>query len=201
MCDSFNSNIFSSTAPEGTAALSFMLVKVSNKYGDPICQILEAPGEHYFDPDVENTFPPYIMQIVQNDNPKTWIFIAELDWKDNATRQKYAEKVKQLRNIINPSDSVILMCNKADKKPAYYYRGTPEKSHFYRDIKQQYPAIFVGHETMGLRKLFFPYDMRFVVFSSGHFTSGIPQTYSPSNERFPKELWRNIIRTIKGNWF
>jgi hypothetical protein len=204
MCDNFNNNIFSNQAPGGTAALSFMLVKVSNKFGDPICQILEAPGEHYFDPRKDNTFPPYILQIVENSNPKTWVFITELDWMDNATRMKYAEKVKEMRNLINPSDKVILMAHKADKKMVYFFKGHPDKHHFYRDIKQQYPAIFAGHiNSSPILRLFTPYAFRFVVFSAGKFSTAADgtETYIPSNDKYPAELWKNILKTVKGGWF
>jgi hypothetical protein len=204
MCDNFNNNIFSNQAAERNKALSFMLVKVSNKYGDPICQILEAPGEHYFDPERNMTFPPYILQIVQNDNPKTWLFIVELDWKDNSTRLKYAEKVKEMRNIINPRDKVIVMSHKSDLKSTYYYKGNPDKAHFFRDVKQQYPAIFAGHENRNpITRLFSPYDFQFVVFSAGQFSkaSDKTETYTQSNDKYPAELWRNIYKTVKGGWF
>jgi hypothetical protein len=204
MCDDFNDSIFSNTAAESTKALSFMLIKVSNKYGDPICQILEAPGEHYFNDKKEMTFPPYILQIAENDNPKTWLFIVELDWKDNVTRQKYANKVKEMRSIIKPNDKVILMCHKSDKKQAYYFKGNPDKQNFYRDVKLQYPAIFAGHENRNpITKMFSPYDLSFVIFSSGKFSlaNDGTHTYTASNDKYPEELWQNILKTVKGSWF
>jgi hypothetical protein len=199
MCDNFENIIFSNTAAAGTHVLSFMLVKVS-KNGAPICQILEAPGEHYFDDKNMMTFPPYIQEIVQNNNPKTWIFIVELDWKDNITRSKYAKKIRDMRNIINAGDKVILMCHKADLKPNYYHKNKLVKEYFYRDIKQQYPDIFTGYMTTNpIKKWFSPYDIAFVVFSAGKFSES--RTYVQSNDYFPKELWRNIDKSIKGAWF
>jgi len=204
MCDNFNNNIFSNQAAKRTRTLNFMLVKVSNKNGSPICQILEAPGEHYFDTDKEMTFPPYILNIVESSNPKTWLFIVELDWRDNATRLKYAEKVKEMRNIIKPSDKIILMCHKADRKRSYYHKGNPDKAHFFHDVKEQYPAIFKGHEnTNPVTRFFSSYDFDFVVFSAGQFSkvSDTEQTYTPSNDKYPEELWRVIYKTVKGGWF
>ena len=205
MCDSFDENIFSDAAPSGTQALSFMLVKISNKHGDPICQVLEAPGEHFFDDETDVQFPPYLNQIKGNNNPKTWIFIVELDWKNQSVRYKYANRIKEMRNEINPSDRIVLMCHKADMKKKYYYKNNPDIKHFYRDVKQQYPAIFEGHKKSNpFSRLFLAYDMDFIVFSAGDFNEtldGITKTYTPSNPKYPEVLWKKILKTVKGSWF
>jgi hypothetical protein len=78
LCNNFGSVINSDFVAQRTRHLDFMLIKVMNKYGEPICQILEAQGEHYFNPDNPNAeFPRYINGLKVLDNPKTWIFIVE----------------------------------------------------------------------------------------------------------------------------
>ena len=52
--------------------ISFMLVKVS-KNGRTICQILEAPGEYYFNPKAPRSqFPRYFNAIKSSKNRKIW---------------------------------------------------------------------------------------------------------------------------------
>jgi hypothetical protein len=97
------------------------------------------------------------------------------------------------------------MCHKVDlKKSSYYFKQSPDKRHFYRDIKQQYPAIFAGHVNRNpLTRYFSPYDFEFILFSAGEFSTALDgtKTYTPSNDEFPAELWRNILKTVKGGWF
>lgn len=54
LCDDFDEIIASNDAALSTDRISFMLVKVFFN-GHPICQILEAPGEHYYNPDTKET--------------------------------------------------------------------------------------------------------------------------------------------------
>ena len=61
ICDNFDTMINSANAAASTNRVSFMLVDVLNKNGRSLCQILEAPGEHYFNPEKpRNGFPSYV---------------------------------------------------------------------------------------------------------------------------------------------
>ena len=84
--DQFDDTVNSDYAAAQTGTVNFMLIMVRNKYGEPICQILEAPGEHYFRKDAPKAaFPTYISTILQRNNPKTWVFIVERYWKQSMT--------------------------------------------------------------------------------------------------------------------
>jgi hypothetical protein len=205
VCDSFDNNMYNNTiTSKGTGTIDFMLIKVSNKNADIICQILEAPGEHYFKKDEkeDTNFPTYIEQILSNDNHKTWLFIVELDWEDNATRQQYAKKISKMRNKLEDrrGDKVILMCHKADKKSNYH-----KTELFLRDVKSQYKEVFDGHEnTNPILKYIDPYNLKFVVFSAGKFNKALDSTeeiYIPSPDKYPAELWETIQKCVKGGWF
>ena len=69
MCEGYNELVHSSNAAEGTQMISFMLVEVLDKSGRRICQILEAPGEYYYNPKKpSDDFPAYVNTII-NSNP------------------------------------------------------------------------------------------------------------------------------------
>lgn len=206
MCDTFESNVYSEKAAESTHNLNFMLVNISDMNGNRICQILEAPGEHYFDEKEDAPFPTYIHTIANNSLPKTWIFLVEKGWKNASVRQKYANKITQMFNLMTAKDKVILLCHKADIHTAYFHAGKPDKAKFYQDIKEQYPAIFSKAGGQGVfSKLLSSSskDYNFVVFSAGAFSSRADggQTYTESNEHYPKALWEEIQKTVKGSWF
>ena len=203
-CDNFFQLVNSDKAADRTHILNFMLVKVMNKYGEPICQILEAPGEHYFDDAYPNKpFPAYINRICTIDNPKTWMFIVEKEWKDAQDRNHYANKIIRMQGQIEPRDRVIFTCHKSDLHPALFNAGSPNRPQFFKNISNQYPGIFSRYlNNNPITRLWRKYNFDFVVFSSGLFseTSGGGQTYTQSNDRYPAELWRSIMKTVRGGW-
>ena len=205
MCDKFDEVITNDNAAGGTSVIGFMLVIVRDCNGKPICQILEAPGEHYFDEkDVKKPFPRYINEIMSMPNRRTWVFIVERNWKDNSTRNAYAEKVISMQNRIPTSDKVIFTCHKADCSDNLYKNGRPLTKQFFSDIKNQYPGIFsryVNHNP--ITSLWNPYNFDFLAFSSGTFSDllGGGQSYVPSSEFYPAQLWAKIKKAVSGRWF
>ena len=205
MCNTFDSIVNSEFAASRTKVLSFMLVKVMNKYGEPFCQILEAPGEHYFDEKYpKKGFPSYINKISTIDNQKTWIFIVEKDWKDPSVRKDYSDKIISMQSqdaVVN--DKVIFTCHKADLHNALFNGGIPNKTQFFKDIKNQYPNIFSKYLNKNpITSLFRKYNFDFVVFSSGRFneTEDGERVYTQSNDKYAAELWNAIYKTVKGSW-
>ena len=188
---------------EGAQMIHFMLVRVMNKYGEPICQILEAPGQHYFDYTYPNhEFPMYINELCTADNPKIWMFIVERNWKDAKDRLNYANKIIKMQSLIKPSDRVIFTCHKSDLHPALIYAGKPKPDvpQFFKDIKDQYPGIFSKYENKNpISRLWRKYNFDFVVFSAGTFnpTADGGQRYNPSKERNPASLWKAITKNLK----
>ena len=115
MCAGLKTMAYSSYAPGGTDIISFMLVKVLDDIGNPICQILEAPGEHYFDGRSDTNFPTYINTICTTiPNRKVWVFFVEQGWGSNQEeRNLYAQKICNMQNLINPSDKIIFLFSKS----------------------------------------------------------------------------------------
>jgi hypothetical protein len=206
MCNNFTSIVNSTKAPGRNQVIDFMLVKVMDKWGRPICQLLEAPGEHYFDPAYPNrSFPAYINAISQSNNRRTWVFIVEKDWLNQSDRNNFASKITQLQQayVKTPGDKVIFTCHKADLHPQYMDGGRYNVPLFFNDIKNQYPNIFSKYVNNNpISKLWRKYSFDFVVFSAGLFSDDGEggQNYVPSNPSNPALLWKSILKTVKGGW-
>jgi hypothetical protein len=208
MCDTFDSNVNSDYAAKGTHELNFMLVKVMNKWGEPYCQLLEAPGEHYFDEDSpKGPFPTYINKICNSKHFKTWVFIIEKDWKTEEVRRNYADKIKSMQSKIKSRDRVIFMCHKADKHEELFNVGVPNETQFFKEIKQQYPGIFDKYMNKNpMTKYVSPYNFDFVVFSAGTFiklreqTTDRKERYEQGDDKFPAKFWKAIKKTVKGGF-
>jgi predicted MPP superfamily phosphohydrolase len=201
MCDSFDSVVYSNYAASSNQVLDFILVNVTGRYGEKICQILDAPGEHYFDeksPDKE--FPVYINKICTVNNPKIWMFFVENNWKNRSDRESYVIKNNQMRSVIEPSDSVIFICPKADKQQRLLESGHPNIPQFFMNIENQYPGLFNNYKKKNpIARLLRKYNFDFVVFSAGLFNETVDgkQSYVQSNDKYPAALWRSIMKTVK----
>ncbi|MDR0894444.1 MAG: hypothetical protein LBN06_03980 [Prevotellaceae bacterium] len=205
-CDTFINSVNSDSAPGRTNKLNFMLIKVMNKHGEPICQILEAPGEHYFKADdPEQDFPPYIKRICNINNPKTWVFIVEKDWETPATRANYTNRILAMEGLIESEDKIIFTCHKADKHKSLFSGGVPNTTQFFREIENQYAGIFRKYQNQNpITSLFYKYKFDFLVFSAGSFNKKTEQdgeTYTPGKDKYPEKLWSTILKNVKGSWF
>lgn len=202
MCKNFNNIVNDDNAAGGTSTIGFMLITVRNENSDPICQILEAPGEHYFDENDQNApFPRYINDILTKTNRRIWLFIVERNWKSEGVRRAYADKIKSMLNIMPKKDKVIFICNKADLSRNLLLNNRPNTKQFKKDIKNQYPGIFTAYKS---KRPFFSIDnYQFVAFSSGIFNDTLTggQTYTPSEDFYPATLWAKIKKAIWGGWF
>lgn len=217
MCNLFLDMVNSDYAADRTHLCNFMLIKVRNHYGEPICQILEAPGEHYFDyENPRKQFPPYITTIRNSANPKTWMFILEKDWAPEESkeeskaqldfpeiRREYARKVQEMENLIRSTDKVIFTCHQADKHPGLFIAGRPNATQFFREVKEQYPGIFTRYKNKNpITRLWRKYNFDFVIFSAGSFNKTYEggKFYSQSEDQYPASLWKAIMKTVRGGW-
>lgn len=182
MCNGLSLMANSQYAPDPTDTISFMLVTILDNGGHPLFQILEAPGEHYFDPEVPNApFPSYIQRIINTNNRKIWLYFVEQDWMDQSDRNNYASKISEMQ-ALTPNDKIIFLFNKCDKKLGQYNsNGHPNHKLFMDRINQQYPGIFTRYENKGIaRFLFGPYNFKYVCFSVGTFSNTTLQNGKPA---------------------
>lgn len=198
MCANLKEMVYDQYTPGGTDIISFMLVKVLDRVGHPVCQILEAPGEHYFDGSPDLGFPTYINAIRTAPNRKVWVFFVEQGWGESqGERNLYAQKICSMQNLISPNDKVVFLFNKADKHRASQYNssGKPILSTFFANINQQYPGIFNRYQNKGLIKLLYgQYNFKAVCFSAGIFnsTANGREVWTLEDDWYCMELWKAI---------
>ena len=198
MCDGLKNLAYNQYAPGGNDVISFMLVRVLDQGAHPVCQILEAPGEHYFDGTPNLNFPTYIHNICAAPNPKIWVFFVEQDWGVNDNeRNMYAQKICSMQELIMPQDRIIFLFNKCDKKPHQYLTNRhPKVSAFFERIQGQYPNIFARYTRQGIASfLFGKYSFQQVCFSAGTFTrtNNNKEVWIPGQDFYCQDLW-NLIK-------
>ncbi len=201
MCDEFGMLAHSDYAAVGNDIMSFMLVKVIAPNGRTLCQILEAPGEHYFDSDIPNRpFPAYINKICAIPNRKTWMFIVEENWGGSQnTRDLYAKKIQSMQIKIKSQDKIIFTCHKVDRSSNFLPNGRPNVSQIFNNISMQYPHIFDKYENRNpITKWLRPYNFEFVTFSAGTFNDAGDgsQIYTTGDDFYPEQLWKAIKKNI-----
>lgn len=197
MCHGLKEMVYDNYTPGGTDVISFMLVKVLDPAKNAVCQILEAPGEHYFDGSADLTFPTYINEICNAPNRKVWVFFVEQGWgADQGERNLYAQKIKALQTLI-PNDKVVFLFNKADKHLEQYdNNGRPRMDVFFKNIANQYPGIFDKYKNDGwlMKLLYGPYKFRAVSFSSGLFneTASGREVWTLGKDFYCADFWKAI---------
>lgn len=199
MCEELRDRAYASCAPDPTDDISFMLVKVIDSGGNPVCQVLEAPGEHYYNGTSDLSFPTYITDIRLYPNRKIWVFFVEANWGiDQSDRDRYAAKIRLMQSLLTPNDKVVFLFNKADKgrtNALYTHANLPNKRAFFDLIKQQYPGIFKAYENHGVSSIIFGrHNFQAVCFSSGVFTpinDGM-QAWTLESDWYCQELWNAI---------
>lgn len=198
MCSELKNMVYNNYTPGGTDIISFMLVKVLNPVGQPVCQILEAPGEHYFDGSPNLDFPTYINAIRTSPNRKVWVFFVEQGWgEDQGERNLYAQKICSMQGLVSPNDKVVCLFNKADRqrKSQYDKTGKPRKELFFNQIKREYPGIFTRYQNSGITKLLYgEYNFKAICFSSGIFNDTIDgrEVWTCESDWYCSELWNAI---------
>lgn len=199
MCSELKNMVYNTYTPGGTDIISFMLVKVLNPVGKPVCQILEAPGEHYFDGSPNLDFPTYINAIRTSPNRKVWVFFVEQGWgEDQGERNLYAQKICSMQGLVSPNDKVVFLFNKADRqrsKGQYDKTGKPKKELFFNQIKREYPGIFTRYQNSGIMRLLYgEYNFKAICFSSGIFnkTNDGREVWTLESDWYCSELWNAI---------
>lgn len=200
-CDQFSDAIESDLAAESTANIDFMLIKV-RKNSRTICQILEAPGEGYFDPqDPKQPYPSYVHQILSSPNRKIWAIFLEPEWLNASDRNNYVSRVSQLATKMQPKDKVLFIFNKVDKTDCVVRDGVVRKASVLETAKQQYVNMFEPfRNTIPVIKWFRPWNCGFVPFQTGSYTELVTggQQYIESSDRYCSQLWEDLLSTIRG---
>lgn len=205
LCQNFDEMINSDDAAQSTAKINFMLVKVLWQ-GRPICQILEGPGEYYFDPAKPKApFPNYVNTIINSRNRKLWLVMVEPDGTnrrmDPIARKNYVTKIHKLKSKIRPGDKVMFVFNKVDESQFIISTGTVKYGYLMRHTDYLYPNIFIPFRNVNpITKLWNPYNFDFVAFQTGDFAEANDGTltFQAGDEVYPRRLWGMIRKRLRG---
>lgn len=203
MCEDFDNMINSEDAAKSTSKINFMLVQVLCK-GRPLCQILEGPGEYYFNPEEPDAkFPRYINAIISSENRKVWVIMVEPDKTnkrmDTITRKNYSGKIKGLKKNISPRDKIIFVFNKIDETEFVINPGNVRYSLALQHTANLYPNIFVPFKNENpITRWFQPYNFDFAAFQTGSFSKAADGTltFEEGHDIYPRKLWEMIRKHI-----
>ncbi len=210
MCNQYSTFVNNEDAASSTDMLSFMLLEVLDSRGNRICQILEAPGEHYHSiQNPDGMFPAYINQLIASRSRKIWAITLEPNWIPKANCQQYnlaqyVAKVKTLKTKINSKDKVVFLYNKIDATNLMIDQTHVNKKMMLKEIADHFTGIFEPFKnTNPITSLWRPYNCDLLPFSTGTFNTYKVGTetktkYSVGSSVFPAALWATIIKYIRG---
>ncbi len=202
ICENFNMMMNQNDAAQSTSKISFMLVKVS-KNSKTICQILEAPGEYYFNPESPlSAFPGYFNTITSGKNRKIWAIFVEPKWGETEDRKNYVTRMDKLKKKMKKQDKVIIVFNKIDKSNFLIDGdGHVNIKEARGDINSRYPNLFDKFKnTVPIIRWFTPYNFEFCPFQTGDYsrTENKKVKFQPGPEAFPRKLWKIILDKVRG---
>ena len=200
ICDGYDAMISQSDAAKSTDRINFMLVEIL-KNGRRLCQILEAPGEYYFNPQKPNEpFPNYVNTIINSNNRKIWCIMIEPDWENHSDRSNYVLRIQQLKSRMRLRDKVVFVYNKIDLTNFVLSPGRINLQQARRDVENLYPGIFTPFRNMNpITRIFSEWRCDFVPFQTGNFTeSNTSLTYQEGPREYPAKLWNTILKQIRG---
>ena len=201
ICTNFDSMINDDNAAASTQRISFMLVEVI-KNGKRLCQILEAPGEFYFDPEKtkQNEFPNYVNKIIASNNRKIWTIMVEPDWKDQTHRNNYVSRIAYLKQKMRSKDKTVFIFNKIDKTNFIISVGNIHVKAAITEIQNLYPNIFIPFLNQNpITKLWKKHNCKFVPFQTGFYTKAVNGlTYQAGPEEYCTILWNTLMKNIYG---
>lgn len=200
ICNSFDETINSEDAAEATDRVSFMLVEVLEGNGRRICQILEAPGEYYFNPQKPNdSFPNYVNTIIASPNRKIWAIMVEPNWGNQPDRDNYATKISNLVPKMGLDDSVVFIYNKIDLTQFVRRKGDVDSRLAFSQVKFDYKNIFVPFVNKNpITKIFREYNCDFVPFQTGTYTGVNSIKFQAGADVYCEKLWKCIKSKIIG---
>lgn len=201
LCDNFSSIVNSNDAASRTDNISFFLVKVV-KDGKTICQILEGPGELYFNPNkATQEWPTYVHYLLNSTQlRKVVIPFVEPNFGDVGTRRNYVSTLNQLK-MSTDKQKYVFLYNKIDKTPFVIAPGKVHINHAMHQVRMDYPDIFARFmNTNPITSLWRPNNFDFVPFQTGTYTqsSSGSLAYIQGSDRYPQILWETLLRCIRG---
>lgn len=204
--EKFNGMLGTRYALKGTDHNDFLFIKVQDRSGHTICQILEGAGEDYFSPNSHNAvnapLPTYMNTVFASQNKKCWIFLAEYQWMVTPdVKINYVNRIQFCKaNYSNRNDKFIILGIKADMSGCMMDARTIHEANAKRALFQQY----VGLDVNFRRKTVLPWAnenlYKFVPFITGFYNNNVLAgeriPYTPANDVYPAKLWKTITTSL-----
>lgn len=208
LCNGFKGMVNAMDAAGGTSRIDFMLVEVLRK-GRRICQILEAPGEHYYEPDArkrramtnKEDFPSYINKILSLRMRRIFCVMVEPEWADEEVRVGYVDQLRKLQVRMNPHDRTIFVFNKIDKTPFVFGSGQVHMAQARKEIADLYPGIFESFRNVHpITRFFRAWNCDFVAFQTGTYNEDAAggSVFTEGPDAYPRQLWSKILSLCRG---
>lgn len=201
ICNGFDNLICSDDAAKSTARINFMLVQVM-KNGRRICQLLEAPGEFYFNKKNPNEpFKNFINTIISKKNRKIWSLMVEPDWLEPTDRKNYVQRIHHLKTKMRIQDKALIIFNKIDKTSFVVGPGKIHKQGALKEVNDLYPGIFTPFLNQNpITKVWRKYNCKFIPFQTGDYSIAASgkQTFQEGPEEYPYMLWKALMSLIHG---
>lgn len=204
-CDNFHNDAMSNLAAEATKGVNFMLLDIRDN-GAKKCQILESPGEKLFEPDPEKNIPfpvQYVSSIINSDNRKVYIFILEPNYKDDATRKRYKDRIAEVKQMMDKKDKVIFLYNKIDRSPALDRNGNVNIKSLRKEINDDYPGLLDLFKVHGPKAIWKEYDCYLIPFQTGTYSEEFNtvlnkrvKIFTEGKNKYPQELWNAINKCL-----
>ncbi len=205
-CEEFKDKLSTNVALSGT--VKYLLVSIWDRDGNEVAKLLEAPGEHFYDPTNPHstTVEPYLSTIVASNNPKIYVVMLDLDsplpFRVGANQvhcSNYSTRwLNQFySNIEYNRDKVILLYNKIDLTNFGNIHEADEKKA--RSDAERYYAPMFEHMKRSFLGLFQLDDFDFLTFCTGIFSKttddygNVIYPYNIASDVYPKKLWEKII--------
>jgi energy-coupling factor transporter ATP-binding protein EcfA2 len=203
-CEEFARHLNTTKALPGNAYTDFLLIKVV-KNGKTLCQILEAPGEHYFDPDnvKSSNFPPYMTEMISSlHNRKIWAFLTEAKWNvSHSVRRAYVERIRNcMHMLVRNTDRFAILYNKIDQREELFHEGKILLKPAEETMKSEYEGLAnIFKNTNPITSLWRSYNYKFVPFCTGYYTMDRGELrYTKSDDMYPRLLWEALLSCIRG---
>ena len=201
LCDNFSTIVNSDDAASRTDNISFMLVQVI-KNGKVICQILEGPGELYFNPTkAHQEFPTYVHYLFNDaELRKIFVFFVEPNFMDPENRSNYVSTLGQVQQSTDKQKHIFLY-NKIDLTPFVISPGKVHLASAKHQVASDYPGIFANFKNLNpITSLWRPDNFEFVPFQTGTYTKPASGdlVYIQGSDRYPQMLGEKLQQCIKG---
>ena len=202
-----NSLVNKDLAPSSTASLNFLLIDLY-KNTEVQAHILEAPGEHYYNPDnPDGQFPIYLNTILSNTNiRKIYAFVFEpnmfkqMKQDQNIHKTNYANRISKIARNVRKDDAVIILFSKVDEADNLIASGKVNQKALRNLLVNDgnYNDFFSAiSSNKNIEETYW------VGFSTG--TYGLdPITgkvhVAESSDLYPRDLWKTLYAILFPSW-